>query len=43
MTELADPDDAVDRFIEIMVEERVDPANISILIDKIISRMPIKR
>lgn len=39
ITEIKDPDDAVDRFVEIMVEERVDPSNIAILVDKILSRM----
>lgn len=37
--EISDPDKAVERFMEIMIEERVDPSDIVILIDTILKKL----
>ena len=42
MLEIKDPQEAVDRFVELMVLEKVDPVLIIKVIDKIMARMTKK-
>lgn len=39
MLEIKDPQSAVERFTELMIEERVDPGRISEVINKIIKKI----
>ena len=39
ITELFNPDDAVDRLMEMMIEEKANPNHISVYIDAMMSRI----
>lgn len=38
-TEIEDPEQAVERFAELMILEKIDPIDIAYLVDKLIKRM----
>jgi hypothetical protein len=39
MTEIEDQENAVERFMKIMIDERVDPSEISYVVDRIMKKM----
>ena len=43
MTEIPDPEEAVDRFASIMIEERINPIDIVLVVDRLIKALDKKR